>query len=630
MTSKVESNNINRWSINWLSSWQLLSFILVVSFGGVGFVATRSLLSLPDQSSCNRLSLLFASATNRIYCAQERAEKKTVEDLLSAIALLKDLPEDHPLHGELNRYIKEWSNDILQLAQKKLDTGNLDAAIAIANKIPQNSENKGMIEEKIAQWREIWQEGEEIEAEVEKELRDSQWNKAFLVAVKLLNINNPYWQDIRYQQIVKTINLAREENKQLDGAYAIIKNGGIENLLETIEIASKIPPDSYSYQEAQKLIAQAEEDILEIAQVLVDKKDWYKLEELANEIATNSKLNSAAIDWKTLARAGKNVELGTISGVELAIAEAEQISSDSKIYTQARELIKSWSVQKEDLAHLGNARNLARSGEIVDLNAAIAKAQLVKRGTPIYSEAQREIQSWRKQVQILEDTPILAQARQFALNNDVQGWQNAINQASQISSNRALYSEARDLMEKWQTNIEMVEDRPILNEAISLGNRSEYQAAMNVASRIGRGRALYSEAQSQVRKWRIEITAQQNLDTAYRIAGNNDENSLVRAISLARRIPSSSSISFQSRQAVDLWSERLLSIAQRLGDTYSVSDLERAIQIAKDVPKGTSAYNRAQMSIREWNNQLYPSSPVRETPPQENFQDSLEETNFSN
>ena len=255
------------------------------------------------------------------------------------------------------------------------------------------------------------------------------------------------------------------------------------------------------------------------------------------------------------------------------------------------------------------------------MNAAIAQAKLIQPGTSVYTEAQREINSWQKQVQIEEDTPILAQARQFALNNTIQGWRSAINQASKISPNRPLYSEARNLIEQWQSRIETVEDRPILNEAISLGNRGEYQAAIKVARRISRGRSLYREAQSQVRKWRIEINAQQNLDTAYRIARNNDQQSLIRAISLARRIPDSSSVAFQSRQAVDLWSERLLSIAQRIANSYSLTDLEKAINIAKNIPRSSSAYGRAQSSIKAWSSELYPSTS-EEIP--------LQETNFSN
>ena len=605
MTSKVGRNY--HWIVNMILSWQFLSFILAVGFGGIGFVATKSLLELPDRNTCNNLSLWFTSATNRIYCAQVKAENNTVEDLLAAIALLDDYSDDHPLNHEFKRHIKKWTNDILALANKKLEQGDLESAIAIARQIPQTGENKITIEEKVKTWRDIWQKGKAIEAQVDVELRDSQWNKALLVAVKLLNIDNSYWQETRYQDIVKTINLAQEQNKQLDDAYVSIENGGIENLLKTIEIASAIKEDSYSYEEAQKLMAQAELGITEIAEKLVDAQDWYKLGQLANEIASSSQLNSQALDWKTIARAGKYVDLGTVSGVELAIAEVEQISTDSKVYIQARQLVQSWSEQKDDIANFANAKNLAKSGQISDLNAAIAQAQLVNSGASVYDDAQRQIQSWQKKVQTLEDTPILDRAKLLAQNNTIEGWKSAISQARQIGYNRALHSEAKNLIEEWQTSIETVEDKPILNEAIALGNKGEYQAAINTANRIGRGRALYREAQSKARQWRIEITAQQNLNTAYRVASNNDVQSLVRAISLARRIPSSSSVSFQGRQAVDLWSERLLNIAQKTASTYNIPDLERAVNLARNIPSGSSAYGRAQKSINEWRQQLYPA-----------------------
>ena len=85
-------------------------------------------------------------------------------------------------------------------------------------------------------------------------------------------------------------------------------------------------------------------------------------------------------------------------------------------------------------------------------------------------------------------------------------------------------------------------------------------------------------------------------------------NNLCLAINIARRIPSSSSVNFQSRQAVNLWSEQILNIAQRKADTYSLNDLEQAIRIAGMIPRGNSAYSRAQSRIAEWKRRLYPSS----------------------
>ncbi|BAQ61832.1 chromosome segregation ATPases [Geminocystis sp. NIES-3708] len=610
MITKTESNN-------WKISWQLLSVILAVSFGGVGFIATTALLRLPNNPSCNRISLFFSSATNRIYCAQLQAEKNTVDSLLEAITLVEALSPNHPLRNEINRHVEEWSNDILLLADKELNKGKLEEAIAIARKIPSEVKNYTAIEDKIAQWTEIWDQAEVIQEEVEAELRNSQWNKAFLVAVKFLNIDNDYWQNIKYQETVKTINLAREESKQLDGAYVTLRAGDIDSLLKTIETASVIPPSSYSYNEASKLIKEAEEKITAIVEKFVENQDWNNLSELTMKIPDNSNLKNQARDWNIIASAGKNANLGTVSGMELAIAEVEQIPSDSKFYNQSRELVQGWMTQKEDLTYLANARDLARSGQVGDLNAAIAKAELVNNENPLYREARQEIRQWKRDIQIQEDKPLLTKAEELARVNNLQGWQNAINQASQIKSDRALYTEASNLMREWRRNIERVEDQPVLDQAIALGNNNNYQEAVNIASRIGRGRALYSDAQNQIRRWRREINAQEDLQRAYQTAQNNDPQSLSSAISIARRIPSSSTVESQSRQAVNRWSEQLLIIARRVAGDYAPSSIEQAIRIAEMIPSSSSAYNQARQEIRSWKNELNPSindnSPIQET-----------------
>lgn len=615
MTTKIDDSN-------WKASWQFVSLVLALTFGGVGFIATSVLLRLPTNPSCNKISLFFSSATNRIYCAQLKAEKNTVDDLLDAIALLQVLSEDHPLRNEINRHISEWSDNILTLAEVEFHRGNLEEAIAIARKIPENVANRTLIAEKVTEWSNIWQKAEKIAQEVENQLRESQWNKAFLEAVNLLNIDNEYWQTTKYQEIVKTINLAREESKQLDGAYVTLRRGGLENLLKTIEIASVIPATSYSYNEANKLIQEAEEKIIAIVQRHLDNNDWNALSNLASQIPAQSRLKNQARDWELLASAGRNASLGTVASMELAIAEAEQIPSDSKLYTQSRELVKIWTAQKEDLAYLANARELARSGQIADLKAAIAKAELISSENPLYRESRREIIKWQREIQIIEDTPILAQAKQVAEANNLQSWQNAINIANQIKSDRALYSEASDLIRQWRRNIERLEDRPILDEAIALGNNNNYQNAINVASRIGRGRALYSEAQSNISKWRREINAQQELQRAYQLAQNNDPQSLIQAINIVRRISPNTSVSSQSRQAIEQWSDQLLNNARRTAESYSINALEDAIYIARMIPRNTSAYNLAQQQISTWKTYLTPAvspenSPSRERMPLE-------------
>ncbi|MCS6942404.1 MAG: hypothetical protein NZ901_07020 [Geminocystis sp.] len=592
----------------WKLSWQTLSVMLALTFGSIGFFATMVLLRLPSHPNCSKIALWFSSATSRIYCAQLKAKKNTVEDLLEAIELLRVLSPEHPLRNEINRNIAQWSNDILELAEEKFQQGDLEKAIAIARKIPTDVISHGQVEEKIKGWRRIWEEGEKIVQQVEAHLQEAQWNQAFLTAVELLNLDNEYWQTVKYQELVKTINLAREESRKLDGAYLALRRGGLENLLKVIEIASTIPETSYSYKEASKLIQEAEEKIVAIGDEYINASDWDSLSELAAKIPEKSGLHSLAADWKLLASAGKNARLGTVSALELAMAEVSQIPSDSRLYPKIQNLIAIWDAIREDLSYLTEAEDLAKSGEVADLLAAITKAQAIDKDNPLYQKAQKKIKQWQEEIQLKEDRPILEEAKNIAQGNNIQALQTAIQRVSRISSERALYKEARALIRQWQRNIERLEDIPILQQAQALAESNRYQEAIQLASRITRGRALYRDAQRYIRRWRREISAQEDLRLAYSIAQNNDPQSLLQAIEIAQKIPSNTSVASESRQAIEIWSEEILNNARRVAESYSLSALEKAIAIANTIPPGTSAYVNAQQLIENWRRYLYPGN----------------------
>lgn len=590
--------------------WQFWITTLVLTFGTVGFAATSILLSSPKNPNCSNLYLPFSSATNRIYCAQFKAESKSVEGLLEAIALLTKLSDNHPLKDDISRYINEWGNEIIVLAEAEFQEGKLDKAIEIVEKIPAKAKLDSVIQEKKDSWKAIWKQGEEIQLEVEKQLRLGNWSMAFGMAIKFLNIPNQYFQTTKYQEVVNTINLAREENKKLDGAYAALKRRGVDNLLEAIKIAQAIPSSSYSYDQATKIIEDAKKEILDYAQEYISDKKWDSLNALAAKIPPTIDLKKYAEDWSILASGGINANLGTVEGLNLAIASVSNIDTSSQVYGEAKQLIELWQVQKMDLTYLVDAKNLAQPGDINSLNQAIAKAKLVNYQNPLYNEAQREIKTWQRQIERIEDQPYLDKAKQLAQQNNIAGWQEAINQASLISGDRALYSEAQGLINDWKNKIERIEDQPFLDQAMAYSNDGNFQAAIDAANQIRSGRVLYREAQDQIRDWRRQIRAQNNLNQAYAIAKENTPESLLRAINLARKVPSSANVRGESRIAINRWSEQLLSIARSLANYSLQSSLEQAIATAEMIPYGTSAYNSAREDIASWRNMLNPQTPV--------------------
>lgn len=620
LTSSTESHSKNNMKIkahsrNIFSSWQFWGVLLAFTFGGVGFTATSVLLRLPSSPNCQKIYLPFVSATHRIYCAQLEADKDSVEGLLKAIALVEEIPQDHPLQHEINNRLNRWGNEILKIAEGKFQAGKLDEAISIANKVPSYLETHEKVESKTEEWRSVWQAGKVIEMNVEKQLRLGNWNQAFLEVTSFLNIPNKYWSETKYRETVNTINSAREESKQLDGAYVALRRKGIDNLLEAIETASKVKPSSYIYEQAKKIIEDAKKDIFEYAENLIENKRWDSLSALADKIPSGFELKKQANDWALLASAGNNADLGTVASLELAISEASNITDKSPVYENTQELIERWKLQKGDLVYLVDARNLAKPGDVNSLSQAISKAKLINYSNPLYGEAQREIKSWQREIEIIEDKPFLDRAKQLARGNNIEAWQQAINQASSISSNRTLYSESQSLIRDWKRQIQKQEDQPLLDRAITLGNNGDYQSAIDTARQIGSGRALSAKAQTKIRAWRREIKAQEDYNRAFRVAQANTPESLSRAINIARGVPSSTALKSESRNAINRWSEQLLAMARNKITYGSSSSINQAIAIARMIPRGSSAYNTARREITSWNRILNPPKPVQPVQP---------------
>ncbi len=586
--------------------WQLWAIALIIASGTVGFTATSMLLRLPKSPQCTRIFWPIASASMRIYCAQIEADQGTVDSLLKAINLVEALPSDHPLRSEINKSVEEWAIAVLDIAEEQFQQGQLEEAITIARKVPSHVQVYSVVEERIEQWRSLWQEGEEIFAEVEEKLRESEWNEAFRSAVKLLSVKNKYWATTKYDETVKNIQVAQEESSKLDKAYNIFRRGGVDNWLEAIAEAKKISSESYAYREAQNLIEDAKDKLINHIEGLLESGRWQSLLDVVDRLPYSLSLTEEVNDWKALANAGMEAKMGTVESLEIAIASAQEIDADRPLYQEAQDLINRWQLEIKDVTHLQEAKDLARGGSINDLNAAIATAELIPLGNPRYQEARREIGGWTREIQLAEDQPILDQAQDLARMGTIAALQEAIAKASMITSNRTLYQEAQQNIRRWRTNIQKQEDRPILDQAISLGNSKDYNQAIQTANQIRRGRVLYQEAQNNIRQWRQEIKAQKDLQEAFAIAQGRTPQSLGSAIEVVRKIPSSTDVSSQSRQALNRWSYQLLSIAE---DQARRALLKQAVDLASMIPVESAAYSRAQTQIKAWQRALNPPAP---------------------
>ena len=585
--------------------WQLWGILLVLCSGGVGYGATTLLLKLPKAQTCSQVFWPIASASVRLYCAQTAAEDRDVDGLLSAINLVAVLPQNHPLRPEIDRNVDRWATSILEIGEAEFQEGNLKRAIATAKKIPNNVSAKELVDEKIADWREVWAKGEETYQKVEDKLREADWNGAFTWAVRLTDSSNQYWATTKYEESINNINVAQEENASLNKAQTQVTSSNIDDLILAIDKADKIKPNSYSYDRAREIIAEAKGKLVANIEQLIEERDWRELLKVTARIPRSLKLEERNRDWRILANAGASAQLDTVFGIEEAIEEVQKLEKNSEYYKLGQKLSRRWTLEIDDVGHLAKARELARVGTIANYNKAISEASLIPDGNPRYAEASQEIAQWQSKIQIIEDRPILNRARELSYGNNTEAWRRALAEINLISSNSPLYSEAQGYARTWRANIQRVEDRPILDEAESFANFDNYSAAIETAKAISSDRALYSEAQSRIAVWQQEIDGQRYYREARDIAIQGTPEALARAIRTARQASTDTSIGSRMIRDVNDWAAQILAIARQTSDR----SLERAIAIAEQVPEGTTSYTPAREEIELWQLELNPPEP---------------------
>jgi hypothetical protein len=607
----------------WLLNWKLLLAIAVMTCGGSLAFSLAVLLRLPGTPNCPAIFWPMASASIRFECARLAASKATIKDLQEAITLVDSLPADHPMRGEADRLIEQWSTELLELAEEVFQEGKLTEAIGAAKKIPAKSTAAQLVEKQIARWNKIWGKGEDLYRKAEEELRKENFRAAFSYAVRLTDLDNKFWQTIKYEELSGRITAAKEDSQKLAKALRLMEDGGEQNLLEAMKLALGIPPQSYVYKSAQDTVNKVAKKILDLAESKLEQRNLDAAMKLLDNIPDRANVKEDARDLAVLANAMSQSWQNSVASIEDAISQAQRIGQNRPLYKKAQQLISRWQKEIEAIAQLEKARSIAASGSTESLSEAISQAAQVQQSNPRWQEAQKEIGTWTKDIQTRQDRPTLDQAEQLAASGDISGLQAAINTASRIGSGRALSGEAQEKIARWTEQIQRIQDQPILDRARALADAGDLPGAVATAQSISSGRVLSRDAQDIIRNaqqqqksQQVEVSAQSTLDQARRSAATGTVDSLLEGIAAANQISSSSSLRADADAAISEWSYQIL----RAAESRAVYDLAGAIAIARRIPSYSSAYSEAQQQIQTWLQQSRPpaaASPTSSAPPAE-------------
>ncbi len=610
--NKLQKPVLTQWPWQkWLSNWKLWVVVMLLLTTGTGAFALAVLLQLPGLPNCPAVFWPLAPASLRFECGRLAASKQTLKSLLEAIALVDSLPANHPLRGEADRMVETWSTDVLRLADDLFNQGQLNEAIAAARKIPAKASSSKLVESRIRQWQQIWARGEKIYQQAEAAMRKLNWKEAFNLAVHLLDLENEYWRTTQYEELTQRITTAREDGNKFYEAERLADAGGVDNLLKAIKLADSIRSTSYVYDAAQKLIPKYGRRLITLAETALERQDLQEALNIVNQIPEKANLEAEKQDFITLANAQASSWHSSVADLESAIAQAQGIAKGRPLYSKAQRLISRWQLEIQALAKLEKASVLAQGGSLNDLSLAIAEASQVDSSNPRWPEVQQQIQEWTATIETTQDQPILTQAEDLASRGDGSSLQAAIAQANQIGRSRALYPQAQDKIQQWTDSLQRVQDQPLLDQAQQYASAGNLASAIATANRIASGRALYNSAQASIRTWRnqlqaqqLQAQAQQSLQEAYQLANTGSVLDMANAIQVAGRVPRSSSLRAEADTAIDRWSQQLLDTARN----QATSDLAAAIGLAQRIPSGAQVYREAQSQIETWKQSQTPVS----------------------
>lgn len=498
--------------------WRLL-LISLLSCGAASaaaFGAFLWLINLPPTANCDSTA---TATTDRVqlFCAQAAAGSGELADVLAALDLVSGWTAEHPLHYEVQPLVERWSWVALKAAERELrSNGNMAEAQALVSHIPVDSPVFATAQETMQTWQTEWDQGESMMATAQAALQKQDWGTASQQAQALTELKNSHWRVDQASVLSRQIRQERQARALLAEAITTAVPGGSNRLEAALRTASQIDEDTYTRQQAQPYLDRWSDLLLQLGQ---DK--WYASDlDTAIALGRSAALNPSRakvaqeLIWISQAHQMAQQSLSTwrtapdqLVTLYRAMLLANQLPVDSPYYSQAQSSVATWRTHLSELTRLQVAQAIGQVRDIDAIKVAIDQAAKVPLGHPRRVQAQTLVAHWHQEVERLEDRPYLVKAHALASANTFEGLQEAIQTASAIAPPRALRSEAQGWIYIWTNELQVMEDRPVLNRALSLAAQGNLSQAIAAASEIKPNRALYDQAKTAIAGWQREIAA---------------------------------------------------------------------------------------------------------------------------
>ncbi len=256
---------------------------------------------------------------------------------------------------------------------------------------------------------------------------------------------------------------------------------------------------------------------------------------------------------------GTTLVIGMIAGVILRVFHDQQIAQTSGITSNS--------------ASVAGVSQASSNPKVTKFDANRSKKALAKR--------------------LQANKAVLNQAKRLIQNNQASSFSKAIAQAQKIVPGDPLYQQATADINRWS--------RVILDLASARAQQGNYASAIAAAQLIQPNLPVSAESQSAIATWQ-QLAQQQRsnkiiLQAAKKLIVSGQASSYNRAITAATSVPPNQPLYPQSQKLIKQWSQQIYLIAQ---SRALEGELPSAIATATLVPENTPAYQAAQKAIAKW------------------------------
>ncbi len=462
--------------------------------GATAIGAMVWMYSLPPISECRNLDL-GASDAERLYCADLAARQGNVRALMTALDLVAQWPEDHPLYSQAQELSNEWSQATIVIARRQMEQGNQDYAKTIIQKVPKSSQYYAQAQDLLNTW--TTDEGSILLAQAETAIKAADWPAALDITRRLSILGSEHWST-KSTELLGRINYERQAWGTLETARDLASWNTAQELVAAIVLAQAIDRNTVAGQLVPKEIGAWVDEVLTYAQEWEQAGDITAAVDLITQIAPSLPASAQNSPILILGRAQAAASQGTLSGYLLALLLLEQLPADERLNPYISERQLAWEAEAKNLGQLNMAQWLAGFDVGLGYQLAIQQAQTVALGQPRRPEAQGLIAQWQRQAQASQEQPLLRIANQIAETDTLD---QAIVVANRIPANSMLSGMAQAQIRQWQGELQREADQVTLADALALAKDKKLSEAIALARKIGENSPVYQEARQNIRTW---------------------------------------------------------------------------------------------------------------------------------